>query len=172
MSGRAYWQDLLLTISNMHLLPHRYRIPLLRCAGAKVGTNVLMYGGSTFHGVISLEIDDDVFINQSCHFDTQAPVHINRGARIGDHVRFVTSNHIIGDSSKRAGAGSSAAIEIGEGSWICSGAVILPGVQIGPGCIVGAGAVVTSSTEPDGLYVGVPARRVRDLSHEKNNGID
>ncbi len=28
---------------------------------------------------------------------------------------------------------------------------------------IGSGAVVTKSTEPDGLYLGVPAKRVRDL---------
>jgi maltose O-acetyltransferase len=41
--------------------------------------------------------------------------------------------------------------------------VILPSVTIGPGCIVGAGAVVTKDLEPNGVYVGVPARRVREL---------
>ena len=41
--------------------------------------------------------------------------------------------------------------------------MILGGVTIAPGCVIGAGAVVTRSTERDGVYVGVPARRVRDL---------
>jgi acetyltransferase-like isoleucine patch superfamily enzyme len=31
-------------------------------------------------------------------------------------------------------------------------------------CVVAAGAVVTGDCEPDGLYAGVPARRVRDLT--------
>ena len=31
------------------------------------------------------------------------------------------------------------------------------------GGVIGAGAVVTKSTEPNGLYLGVPAKRVRDL---------
>jgi len=35
-------------------------------------------------------------------------------------------------------------------------------VTIARGCIVGANAVVNRSTEPFGLYCGVPARRVRD----------
>ena len=42
-------------------------------------------------------------------------------------------------------------------------AIILPGVTIAEGCVIAAGAVVNKSTEPDGLYAGVPARRVKDL---------
>jgi acetyltransferase-like isoleucine patch superfamily enzyme len=33
---------------------------------------------------------------------------------------------------------------------------------IAKGCIIGANAVVTHDTEPNGLYAGVPARRLRD----------
>lgn len=33
----------------------------------------------------------------------------------------------------------------------------------GPGCVIAAGAVVTRDAEPDGLYAGVPARRIRSL---------
>jgi acetyltransferase-like isoleucine patch superfamily enzyme len=39
---------------------------------------------------------------------------------------------------------------------------ILPGVTIGEGTVVGAGTVVTRSLDPWGLYVGNPARRVKD----------
>lgn len=52
---------------------------------------------------------------------------------------------------------------VGDGCWIGANATILPGVTVAPGCVIAAGAVVTKDTEPDGLYAGVPARRVRDL---------
>lgn len=35
--------------------------------------------------------------------------------------------------------------------------------SLGGGGVIGAGAVVTKSTEPNGLYLGVPAKRVKDL---------
>jgi acetyltransferase-like isoleucine patch superfamily enzyme len=41
--------------------------------------------------------------------------------------------------------------------------MIMPGVEVGPGCVVAAGAVVIKDCEPNGLYAGVPAKRVRDL---------
>jgi acetyltransferase-like isoleucine patch superfamily enzyme len=40
---------------------------------------------------------------------------------------------------------------------------VMPGIVIREGCVIGANALVTRSTEPNGLYLGVPARRVRDL---------
>jgi maltose O-acetyltransferase len=39
----------------------------------------------------------------------------------------------------------------------------MPGVTIGDGCTIASGAVVTRDCEPDGMYAGVPARRVKDL---------
>lgn len=54
-------------------------------------------------------------------------------------------------------------VRIGMGTWIGAGAVVLPGVTIGPGCVVAAGAVVVRHCEPNGLYAGVPARRVKEI---------
>lgn len=63
----------------------------------------------------------------------------------------------------RGGEVISMPIKIGGGCWIGARAVILPGVTVGNGCIIGAGAVVAKDCEPDGMYAGVPAKRVRDL---------
>ncbi len=51
-----------------------------------------------------------------------------------------------------------------RGSLIGIGAVILNGVRVGTGSIVGAGAVVSKDVPPFSLVVGVPARRLRDVS--------
>ncbi|WP_126147691.1 gamma carbonic anhydrase family protein [Synechococcus elongatus] len=53
---------------------------------------------------------------------------------------------------------------IGAGSLIGIGAIVLNGVQIGAGSIVGAGAVVTKSIPAGSLAMGVPAKVVRSLS--------
>jgi acetyltransferase-like isoleucine patch superfamily enzyme len=45
---------------------------------------------------------------------------------------------------------------------IGAGAVVFPGVDIAEGCAVGAMSVVKRSTEPWGVYVGNPARRVKE----------
>jgi carbonic anhydrase/acetyltransferase-like protein (isoleucine patch superfamily) len=51
-----------------------------------------------------------------------------------------------------------------RGSLIGIGAIILNGVRVGAGSIIGAGAVVSKSVPPCSLWVGVPAKPVRELS--------
>ncbi len=53
---------------------------------------------------------------------------------------------------------------IERGSLIGIGAVILNGVRIGAGSLIGAGAVVSKSVPPRTLWVGVPAKLLRDVS--------
>ena len=59
--------------------------------------------------------------------------------------------------------------EIGDGSLIGMGSVILDVARIGKGCIIGAGALVTKNTIiPDGyMALGSPAKVKRALSQEE-----
>lgn len=76
---------------------------------------------------------------------------------------FEAGTHKIGPKMKRAGAVYYDAITVGDGCWIGCNVTILPGVTIANGCVIGAGATVVKNTEPNGLYVGIPAKRIRDL---------
>lgn len=53
---------------------------------------------------------------------------------------------------------------IERGSLIGIGAVVLDGVRVGAGSIIGAGSVVTKDIPPRSLYVGVPAKLMREVS--------
>lgn len=56
-----------------------------------------------------------------------------------------------------------ARVIIEDNVMITSNATILPGVTIGTGSVIGAGAVLTKDAPPRTLWLGVPARKVRDL---------
>jgi carbonic anhydrase/acetyltransferase-like protein (isoleucine patch superfamily) len=60
---------------------------------------------------------------------------------------------------------------IERGSLIGIGAVILNGVRVGAGSIIGAGAVVSKSVPPGSLWVGVPAKPLRDLSEAEGHDL-
>lgn len=59
------------------------------------------------------------------------------------------------------------AATIERGSLIGIGAVILDGVRVGEGSIIGAGCIVTKDVPPRSLMVGVPAKRMREVSEEE-----
>lgn len=56
------------------------------------------------------------------------------------------------------------AATVERGCLIGIGAVILDGVRVGAGSIIGAGCIVTKDVPPRSLMVGIPARRVREVS--------
>jgi acetyltransferase-like isoleucine patch superfamily enzyme len=129
-----------------------------------VGARVLITSGTRFSKFGAISLADDTYLNHDCYFDAEAAITIGQRCSIADHVRFVTATHEVGDALSRAGKNVGKPIVVGSGTWIGSSAVILPGVTIGSGCIIAAGAVVSRDCEPDGLYAGVPAVRLRSLS--------
>jgi maltose O-acetyltransferase len=107
----------------------------------------------------------NVFVNVGLYYDGLARVTVGNNVAFGPYVRLITATHEIGPAHKRCTSTAQVLpIVIEAGCWIAAGATLLPGVTVRRGCVVGSGAVVTQSTEPNGLYAGVPARRIRDLS--------
>ena len=97
-------------------------------------------------------------------YDGDAPVSIGNESAIGADVRFTTRTHELGNSARRrAYVDIDKPITVGSGVWIPQRSVLMPGVSVADGCVIAPGAIVTASTEPNGLYAGVPARRIRDL---------
>ena len=46
--------------------------------------------------------------------------------------------------------------------WIGANVTILKGVTIAEGCVIGSGTILTKSTEPYGVYAGVPGKRIAE----------
>jgi carbonic anhydrase/acetyltransferase-like protein (isoleucine patch superfamily) len=57
--------------------------------------------------------------------------------------------------------------QVETGCLIGIGAIVLDGVRVGAGSIIGAGCVVTKDVPPRSLMVGVPAKRLREVSEEE-----
>ena len=54
------------------------------------------------------------------------------------------------------------AVYIGRHSVIGAGSTIFPGVNIADGCSIGAMTLMLKSSEPWGIYAGVPGRRIKE----------
>ena len=146
------------------LIPAFARTRLLRRLGARMHPTACIWSKCVLRSV-DLDLGRNVFINVGFFFDGAARLTIEENVRIGQFVRVITATHEIGPSSQRCRIEASCApVRIGRGSWIGAGVTLMPGVSVAPGCVVAAGSIVLASTEPDGLYAGVPSRRIRDLA--------
>ena len=138
---------------------------LYRHAGLDVHTSRIG-PGCYFHSD-NLRIGPRTLINHGCHFENVERVEVGSDCALAVRVLIATSSHAVGPPEHRAGPWLLEPVRIGDGCWIGAAAILLPGVTVGSGCVVAAGAVVRESCDPDGLYAGVPARRVRDLEPDE-----
>ncbi|GGD25140.1 acyltransferase [Nocardioides daphniae] len=110
-------------------------------------------------------------IGERCVVGARATITAHESIVIGDDVWFgqdvyiSDANHGYQDPHTPIGLqfGKHDPVEIGDGSWIGRGAVILPGSRIGRNVVVGAGSVVRGVVPDHSVVVGVPARVVRRL---------
>lgn len=92
---------------------------------------------------------------------------INAGAYVGRHCIINTAavvehdNHIADYAHVSCGAVLTGTVRVGECALVGAGAVVKNNVLICDGCVVGAGAVVTKDLAEKGVYVGVPARKMK-----------
>ncbi len=155
------WQLAVNVIGASSLVLPRLRARLYRWGGLDVRTHGIRHGCLIHTG--RLRIGRDTLVGQRCHFENREWVEVGERCALGPEVMILTSSHRIGDHARRAAAHDGGPVRIGNGCWIGARATVLPGVTVGDGCVVAAGAVVTADCDPDGLYAGVPARRVREL---------
>ena len=84
---------------------------------------------------------------------------------IGDNVTFAPRVHVLAhDASMKKSLGYTkiSPVRIGNNVFLGAGVIVLPGVVIDDNTIVGAGSVVSRSLTGGGIYVGNPARKIRE----------
>jgi maltose O-acetyltransferase len=156
------WRGFLVNwLAVSSLLANPVRVQLMRLYGIHTKTHGIRPG--CFFAGRDVFIGEDTFVNYRCFFDGSAPIRIGKKCGIGMEVLFCTSTHFLGPKTERAGRVHPQPITVGDGCWIGARAVVLPGVTIGDGCVIAAGAVVSKDCAPNGMYVGVPARRIKEL---------
>ena len=136
---------------------------MLRRMGMLIGDTSQVRPGILFRSP-NITIGENAFVGDRCIFYGPAKVTIEDNVAMAAACCILTITHRVGDARRRSGEEVCLPVRIGTGSWLGAGVIVQPGVTIGSGCIVMAGAVVTKDCEPNGLYGGVPAKRIRDLA--------
>ncbi len=106
-----------------------------------IAAGVLLYGGEA-----GIFFDDYTTASSRCALYAQSDDY--------------SGEHMTNPTVPEAYTGvCSAPVTIGKHVILGTGSTVLPGVSIGEGCAVGAMTLLNRSTEPWGVYYGVPARR-------------
>ncbi len=94
---------------------------------------------------------------------------INPGSKIGNACIINTAATIDHDCQLTdavhisPGAHLAGTVTVGQASWFGVGSSSVQAINIAENTQIGAGAAVTKDTQANGLYVGVPARRIKDI---------
>jgi carbonic anhydrase/acetyltransferase-like protein (isoleucine patch superfamily) len=127
-----------------------------------IGHVILKKNASIWFGAVLRGDNDPITIGENSNVQDNSVLHTDAGSPliIGDNVT-------VGHNVTLHGC------QIGDGSLIGMGAIVLDGARIGRNCLVGAGALVTERKEiaPNSMVLGSPARVVRELTPEEVAGL-
>lgn len=143
----------------------RLKRQLWRLTGAHIEENVRICSSARFITNGDLKIGSGTWVgHEVLVVGGRATVIIGKNSDIAPRVTMATGTHeVLVGRERAAGNGYSLDIEIGDGCWIGTGAVILGGSKIGDCCLVAAGAVVKGEFPERSLIGGVPAKVLRKL---------
>jgi len=137
---------------------------LLINIGVSVGSNSKIVGPIYINYINKISIGEECWVGKNFTVDGNGSVIIEDRCDIGPNLIINTGGHVIGDSSRRAGAGIRYKSCIKSGSWIGSNVLIVNGSQIGESSVVAAGTVVISDVKPNVLLAGVPGKVKKELN--------
>ena len=132
--------------------------------------HIFLAPGAHVVGDVTLGDNVGIWYNAVVRGDTGS-IFIDDNSNVQDNSVLHTNDEeplVIGDNVVVGHNANLHSCEIGEGSLIGIGAVVLDGVKIGKNCLVAAGALVTPNKEfPDGsMIMGSPAKAVRELTQK------
>jgi acetyltransferase-like isoleucine patch superfamily enzyme len=140
-----------------------------------IGEGVIIQSGARLEAVPlnplnppQLRIGKNVGIEQNAHIVCHHRVTIGDNVSITANCAIVDTTHPFDDVPVDAKVGDmiqddEAFVEIGEGTFLGFGSVILPNVKVGKGCVIGANSVVSRSIPDYSVAAGAPAVVLRSI---------
>ncbi|HEY0118689.1 MAG TPA: acyltransferase [Cellulomonas sp.] len=121
----------------------------------------------SIRGGATLTLGQECFVNNDVYFDCDGDVTVGDATLFAVGVTVLTSDHELRGPEWDLAYSPPIArpVTIGSQVWLGARAIVMPGVVIGDECVIGAGSVVTRDCAPGGVYVGSPARRIREAPH-------
>jgi len=142
---------------------HLFRNLVYRLAGVKLPKTSSIHWRARFFCPEGLKVGEYSTIGNDAFFDGREGIAVGSCVNIAAEVRIYTREHDIDDPLFAETGGP---VIIDDYVYIGTRVTILPGVRIGYGAVVASGAVVTKNVPPFMLVGGVPAKAIRERSHD------
>lgn len=112
-----------------------------------------------------LKLGYNNFFNTNCRIATLENIEIGDNNLFGQNVTIVDHDHRFDKNDELICKQGFVCepINIGSNVWIGANTTICKGVTIADKVIIGANSVVTKDCTQSGIYVGCPAKKIKDL---------
>ncbi len=141
----------------------------------KLNEPVKIFPGAHVFGDVEIGENTSVWYGAVIRGDS-GPIKIGKNSNVQDNCVLHSSPQLTLEIGDYVTIGHAAVVHgctIEDNVLIGMNATVLNGAKIGKNSIVGAGAVVSENKEyPEGsLILGIPAKRIKDVSQEQIDGI-
>jgi len=121
----------------------------------KIGTNVVIDGSTRIGAKVSIQTG--VYI---CTYSV-----VEDGVFLGPCCVFTNDKYVVQKPFKLIGP------TVKKGASIGANALLFPGVTVGEGAVVGSQAMVNSDVPARTIFVGLPARKLRDVPDDWRSSL-
>ena len=139
----------------------------------QISDTAFIADGTKIVGKVKIGDKTSIWYNcviRSDYANTEVIIGSNSNIQDGSVVHLdATDSAIVGDNVTIGHNCIIHGCTIDDGALIGMGAILLNGSKIGKNAIIAAGSVVKQGcvVEPNTLYAGIPAKKIRDLSAEQ-----
>ncbi|MBT0769671.1 putative colanic acid biosynthesis acetyltransferase [Kineosporia sp. J2-2] len=142
---QAAWFATMNLVFSKWWLPARFRPPILRAFGARVGERVLIRHRVRVLWPWQLSIGDDCWIGEGVWLLNLEPITIEDDVCLSQESMLCTGSHRHHDPAFEFDNGP---IRIGRGAWVAARATVLRGTTVDAGEVVPAHAVRSRTRRP------------------------
>ncbi len=121
----------------------------------KIGSNVVVDGSTRIGSRVSIQTGAYI-----CTYST-----IEDGVFIGPCCVFTNDKYVTQKPFKLVGP------TVKKGASIGANALLFPGVTVGQGAVVGSQAMVNSEVPARTIFVGIPARKIKDVPKDWHSSL-
>jgi acetyltransferase-like isoleucine patch superfamily enzyme len=143
-----------------------FRRILARRIFRRCGANFKAFHQVKFSFGYNMEVGNNVVVHRHVLLDDRGGIRLGDGVSVSDYVNIYSHTHDLADGR----IVYTPATVVEAGVRITYHATVLAGRHLGQDSLVGAGSILTRDTDPRGVYVGVPARKVKEKTTPADHG--